>query len=415
MKADWTSRKVNDFCLVTDFVANGSFASLKENVKYLDDDGYAVLVRLADSTKEWNGRFKYVTEHAYNFLKKSSLRPSDLVMSNVGEPGKVFLVPALDKPMTLGPNSVLIRCDETLSSNTFLFYYFTSNLGRIKIDDISEGVAQKKFNKTAFRNLEIPLPSLPEQQRIVIILNEAFEGMAKATANAKKNLTNARELFESYLQSVFTNKGEGWVERKLGEKILLAMIDGDRGSNYPKASDFQEVGDCLFMNTKNVRPNGFEFETTMFITNEKDSQLRKGKLIRNDIVMTTRGTIGNIGLYSHDVPFDNVRINSGMLIFRVNQSQILPAFLFELFRSHIIKSQIKKHTSGAAQPQLPINTLVNFTIPVPNNLQTQQTIVDNMGKLFAETERLEAIYQQKLTALDELKKSILIRAFSGEL
>jgi type I restriction enzyme S subunit len=295
----------------------------------------------------------------------------------------------------------------------FLYYYLSSIVDLLNL--LGTGATFKELSGGKLKEVPIPVPPLPEQRRIVGILDEAFDGIATAKANAEKNLQNARALFESHLQSVFTKRREEWVERKLGDESLLQMIDGDRGKNYPQASDFYEEGHCLFMNTKNVRPDGFEFETTMFITKEKDSQLRKGKLKRHDVVMTTRGTIGNIGLYSDDIEFENIRINSGMLIFRVNQKQMLPAFLFELLRSHIVKAQIKKHTSGAAQPQLPIKTLVNFTIPVPVSLKMQQSIVTTINKLSAETQRLESIYRQKLIALEELKKSLLHQAFSGDL
>jgi type I restriction enzyme S subunit len=294
----------------------------------------------------------------------------------------------------------------------FLYYYLSSIVDLLNL--LGTGATFKELSGGKLKEVPIPVPPLPEQRRIGI-LDEAFDGIATAKANAEKNLQNARALFESHLQSVFTKRREEWVERKLGDESLLQMIDGDRGKNYPQASDFYEEGHCLFMNTKNVRPDGFEFETTMFITKEKDSQLRKGKLKRHDVVMTTRGTIGNIGLYSDDIEFENIRINSGMLIFRVNQKQMLPAFLFELLRSHIVKAQIKKHTSGAAQPQLPIKTLVNFTIPVPVSLKMQQSIVTTINKLSAETQRLESIYRQKLIALEELKKSLLHQAFSGDL
>jgi len=253
------------------------------------------------------------------------------------------------------------------------------------------------------------------QQRIVGILDEAFDGIATAKANAEKNLQNARALFESHLQSVFSQRGDGWMEKKLGDETLLEMIDGDRGTNYPKASDFHDEGHCLFLNTKNVRPDGFEFESTMFITDKKDRQLRKGKLQRDDVVLTTRGTIGNIGLYSEDVPYDHIRINSGMLILRPNKRALLPSFLFELLRSEIVRDQIAKQTTGAAQPQLPIKTLVNFTIPVPEKLEDQRALVAKLNVFYTETQRLESIYQQKLAALEALKKSLLHQAFSGQL
>jgi len=279
-----------------------------------------------------------------------------------------------------------------------------------------QSVNQASVNQQDISKVEFRYPkSLAEQRRIVGILDEAFDGLATAKATAEKNLQNARALFESHLNAVFTQRGDGWVERRFGEENLLQIVDGDRGTNYPKSLDFFDDGHCLFLNTKNVRPDGFDFESTMFITAEKDAKLRKGKLKRDDVVMTTRGTIGNIGLYTTDVRFEHIRINSGMLIFRPNSSKLLSSFLFELLRSAIVKDQIRKQTTGAAQPQLPIKTLVNFIIPVPTNLDDQATLVEQLRHLEPETQRLESIYRQKLTAIDELKKSLLHRAFSGQL
>jgi len=297
----------------------------------------------------------------------------------------------------------------------FVSLFFQTAGYRKSVKDGTAGSAQGGFNATKLGALVIPFPPLPEQRRIVGILDEAFENLANAKAKAEQNLQNARALFESHLQAVFTQSGDGWTERKLGDETLLKIIDGDRGTNYPKATDFYDDGHCLFLNTKNVRPDGFEFESTMFITAEKDQLLRKGKLQRNDVVLTTRGTIGNIGFYSDEVPFDHVRINSGMLIFRPNMRVLQPAFLFELLRSEIVKNQIREQTTGAAQPQLPIKTLVNFVIPVPTAIEDQLALVKQLRAFEPETQRLESLYQRKLAALDELKKSLLHRAFSGEL
>jgi restriction endonuclease S subunit len=294
-----------------------------------------------------------------------------------------------------------------------LFYGLNDHLKAI--EDVTGYATVKHLSSKQILAIEFPVPPLPEQQQIVGVLDEAFAGIATAKANAEKNLQNARALFESYLQSVFSRRGDGWVERRFGDESLLEIIDGDRGVNYPKASDFHDKGHCLFLNTKNVRPGGFEFESTMFITAEKDGQLRKGKLKRDDVVLTTRGTIGNIGFYSDYVPFDNIRINSGMLIFRTNKRELLPSYLFELLRSEIVKDQIRKQTTGAAQPQLPIKTLVNFTIPVPTNLEDQRELVKQLRAFEPETQRLSSIYQQKLDALEELKKSLLHDAFRGAL
>jgi restriction endonuclease S subunit len=214
---------------------------------------------------------------------------------------------------------------------------------------------------------------------------------------------------------VFTKDYQDLTAKKLGDESILKIIDGDRGSNYPSKEDFSDDGFCLFLNTKNVRPDGFNFDTTMFISKEKDKALRKGKLQRSDVVLTTRGTIGNVAIYDEDVDFENIRINSGMLIFRPNTHALLPSFLFEVFRSGIMRSQMALHVSGAAQPQLPIKTLVNFEIPIPRSMEAQHGIVLSVREVDAETRRLESIYQQKLTALDELKNSLLHRALNGDL
>lgn len=277
------------------------------------------------------------------------------------------------------------------------------------------GLTVPKLNQEKMRSITLPIPPLPEQQRIVSVLDEAFASIAQAKSNAERNLVNARELFEAVSKEVFDTNGKGWEEKKLGDKDIIEIIDNDRGVNYPKKSDFHPEGYCLFMNTKNVRPDGFDFTTTMFITEKKDKALGKGKLSRNDVVMTTRGTIGNLGVYNDEVPFEHIRTNSGMLIFRPNTKHIVPEFLFEVLRSGTIKAQIKKHVSGAAQPQLPIKTLVNFTFHLPKSLAEQRAIVRRLEALSAETKCLEEIYQQKIESLEELKKSVLQKAFAGEI
>jgi len=283
------------------------------------------------------------------------------------------------------------------------------------IAGLSDGVNINNLTFSQLSEFNFPLPLLQEQKRIVAILDQAFAGIYTAIANTEKNLTNAHELFESYLNAVFTKIDEGWQEKKLGDQNILQIVDGDRGKNYPKKSDFSDTGFCLFLNTKNVRPDGFNFDTLMFVTKEKDKALRKGKLKRRDVVITTRGTIGNIAIYDDSVEFNEIRLNSGMLIFRPNEKVILSEYLFEILRSSIIKSQIARYVSGAAQPQLPIKTLVNFTIPVPVDLDEQKKIVDDLRDLYSNTQQLEYIYKQKLNSLNELKQSLLQKAFSGEL
>ncbi|ANV85766.1 hypothetical protein AWQ21_14625 (plasmid) [Picosynechococcus sp. PCC 7003] len=178
----------------------------------------------------------------------------------------------------------------------------------------------------------------------------------------------------------------------------VEIIDGDRGKNYPKTEDFKKKGYCLFLSTKNVREDGFDFSDCQFISKQKDESLRKGKLRRNDIVLTTRGTLGNIGFFTKSIPFGEIRINSGMVILRC-QKNVLPEFLYLFLKSNLFKYQVQSFSSGSAQPQLPIRDLQEILIPLLN-LEEQKAIaavlscldvkIENLRK---QNETLEAIAQ----------------------
>jgi type I restriction enzyme S subunit len=160
----------------------------------------------------------------------------------------------------------------------------------------------------------------------------------------------------------------------------LEIIDGDRGVNYPKQEDFGSSGDCLFLNTGNVTTSGFSFTERSFITKEKDAALRKGKLKRHDVVLTTRGTVGNVALFDDSVHFEHVRINSGMVLLRADQSKLLPRFLYQFVRSLVFKEQVAALTTGSAQPQLPIRDIRRVEIPLPP-LAQQKAIAAVLGAL----------------------------------
>lgn len=167
--------------------------------------------------------------------------------------------------------------------------------------------------------------------------------------------------------------------RQLGD-VAIQFIDGDRGKNYPSNNEFSNVGYCLFLNAKNVTPDGFSFGEVSFITQKKDAMLRKGKLEKNDVVLTTRGTVGNVAFYGERVLYSNVRINSGMLIIRPDPSVFCPEYVYWLFRSDVIQDQIKRFRSGTAQPQLPISSIKKFEIPLVD-IKTQEKIAAILSAL----------------------------------
>ena len=146
--------------------------------------------------------------------------------------------------------------------------------------------------------------------------------------------------------------------------LPLKILDGDRGKKYPKQNDFYNEGFCLFLNTGNVTSNGFVFTNCSFISQERHNLLRKGTLQRGDIVLTTRGTVGNCAFYGSKIPFEVVRINSGMIILRAEEG-LEAKYLYYFLRSNIFSKQVEALRTGSAQPQLPIRDIREIVIPKP--------------------------------------------------
>ena len=190
-----------------------------------------------------------------------------------------------------------------------------------------------------------------------------------------------------------------WKTYKLGE-LPIQFIDGDRGKNYPKGDDFSKVGHCLFLNAGNVTKNGWDFSENVYISEEKDNLLRNGKLERGDIVLTTRGTVGNVVLYTDDIPYKHIRINSGMVIIRNNNTCYNP-YLYQYLRSYLFLGQVQQFQSGSAQPQIPISTLKKLTISLPH-LAEQKRIADILSAIDDKIElnrRINANLEQQAQAL----------------
>lgn len=168
-----------------------------------------------------------------------------------------------------------------------------------------------------------------------------------------------------------SNFPESWSVEEL-QNADVAIIDGDRGKNYPNKEEFASEGFCLFLNTRNIKNDSFEFSSCDFITENKDNLLRKGKLKRNDVILTTRGTVGSVAFFHNGIGFENIRINSGMVILRCGKD-IFPTYFYHLFKSNFLKQQIYLYSSGSAQPQLPIKDMKRMFIPLPK-IETQKKI-----------------------------------------
>ncbi len=184
------------------------------------------------------------------------------------------------------------------------------------------------------------------------------------------------------------------------EKLNIAVVDGDRGKNYPHQDELLDMGECVFLSANNVTQMGFKFDSVMFITKEKDNILRKGKLQRNDIVITTRGTIGNVAFYDDSVHFKDMRINSGMLIVRCFEG-VDSEYLYNVFRSIRFQKQIKQIQTGTAQPQLPKSHFLKMKVILPPiHIQKKITsIIGSIDKKIKYNKKINDNLQQQAQAI----------------
>ncbi|NWJ51329.1 MAG: restriction endonuclease subunit S [Bacteroidetes bacterium] len=285
----------------------------------------------------------------------------------------------------------------------FLFFSYISGKTE-KMQSYSTGIRNLKFDE--YKNIVIPIPPLKEQQRIVSILDETFASIAKAKANAEQNLKNTKELFESYLHSVFANKGEGWVMVKLSE-LALNISDGDH-MPPPKTKS-----GIPFITISNINKENYQidFSDTFTVSQEYFQKLKKNRKPRKgDLLYTVTGSYGIPVLIETNKDFCFQR-HIGLIRPKEN---INSKWLFYWVLSPQALAQANDKATGTAQKTVSLNVLRNFNVPKMTIIQ-QQSIVQKVDALSTECKKLKSIYQQKINDLEELKKSILQKAFNSEL
>jgi type I restriction enzyme S subunit len=263
---------------------------------------------------------------------------------------------------------------------------------------------------TKIKEIEIPIPSLPEQKRIVAILDEAFAAIDQAKSNTQKNLQNAKELFDSYLQNVFAKKEEDWEVKRL--KDVAAVIGG-----YSfKSGDFKKSGKYQVLRMGNVRPGTLKIEENpIFIDKVGDNVLYKALLKLDDVIITQTGTKSKRDYgFTDIIDKHNFLLNQRIARIRFTHNY-LPKFFLYFSWTNLFKDQYFSNKTGTVgQGNVGIGAVTDAIIPFCS-LKIQSRIVSKIDLLLSETKKLEIIYLQKLNSLDELKKSILQKAFAGEL
>ena len=259
----------------------------------------------------------------------------------------------------------------------------------------SHGSVREVMDWEEMCKVELPVPDIEKQRKIV----KAYKTITDRIALKQKindNLANTEQAI--LVETVINNHT---VPTALGD--LVDFIDGDRGKNYPTFDEFTSTGYCLFLNASNVTSTGFNFDNCMFVSEEKDKLMNKGHLSPYDIVLTSRGTLGNVALYDKHIKYENVRINSGMLIIRPKTKRLSPYFIYALLKSSHMKAAIERFKSGSAQPQLPIKDLQKITFEIPES----DTVLVALDRQFLAVEESISINNNEIGNLKELSNVLL--------
>lgn len=344
----------------------------------------------------------FISEDHFSELadKNGVPKSGDIMITAIGTIGNSYIVRVGDK-FYFKDASVLWLKKTTDVSSEFINLWLKSPLFFDQLDK-GNGATVDTLTIQKLQSVVVALPPLPEQQRIVAILDEAFAGIATAKANAEKNLHNARALFESHLQAVFSQRGEGWVESKLG--TVYDVRDGTHDS--PK---YHKTGYPL-ITSKNLKREGLSFEDVSLINEQDYVKINQRSAVhKGDVLFAMIGTIGNPTLVEVEPSF----AIKNVALFKIPNGQS-GAFLKYYLSSGWVISKMMADAKGTTQKFVGLGYLRDFPINMPP-LYKQLEVVTALDELAIETQRLESIYQQKLVALDALKKSLLDQAFRGEL
>ncbi|MBU2812417.1 restriction endonuclease subunit S [Acidithiobacillus thiooxidans] len=377
---------------------------------YLDDGGTAVLNQkcIRDHSINYDlGRRHCVTTKRVSADKL--VRVGDVLVNSTGTGtlGRVAQVrDEPHEPTTVDSHVTIVRPKDGLFFPEFFGYALIAIENQIQEGGEGCGGQTELARSKLANDYHVSFPtSIPEQRRIVAILDEAFEGIATAKANAEKNLQNAREVFESYLNAVFSQRGEGWVEKRLGDVCEIArggsprpikafLTDDEDGINWVKISDASSSSKYIYNTAEKIVQAGVKRSR---LVHNGDFLLSNSMSFGRPYIMRTTGCI-------HD----------GWLVLSAYEKYLNQDFLYQVLGSQYVFEQFDKLAAGSTVRNLNIDLASSVIIPIPPK-SVQDALAIKNTELDQEVQHLESIYQQKLAALDELKQSLLHQAFNGDL
>lgn len=348
---------------------------------------------------------RFISTDTFTRLNCNEIFPNDCLISRLPDPvGRACLLPDIGSRMITAVDCTILRFDEKIIIPKFFIYYTQSNKYLFDVDKNTTGTTRKRISKNNLSKIKIPIPPLSEQQRIVDILDQSFAAIDQAIENTEKNLQKSKELFNNYLDNIFLDNGE-WNTQKLGNVSFIT----DGAHNSPKNND---NGDYMYITAKNIKTFGLDLSNVTYILKEDHQKIYKRCPVkRGDILYIKDGaTTGIATINTLDEEFS---LLSSVALIRPF-SEINNKFLVYYMNSNLGKENFLGNIGGVAITRLTITKLKNVIISYPSK-EKQTYFVEKLDNLRNEIEELVKSYSTKLTLLQELKQSLLHKAFQGEL
>ena len=418
---NWCWTRIGNYVdYVTDYVANGSFASLKVNVSIFKDENYALMVKTQDFANGFTKSLTYTDKHGYDFLSKSTLHGGELILSNIGSVGKVFRVPYFDRPMTLASNSVMVKCYNSRDYD-WIYYFLLSPIGFEELKSITTGTAVPKFNKTDLKTIPLPVPPLAEQQRIVDRIESLFAKLDEAKEKAQAVVDSFETRKAAILHKAFTGeltakwREEHGVRMESWEKHLLSTVSSLQTGLMKGKKYTGKTVELPYLRVANVQDGFLRLDEIKKIDVEENA-ISRYSLAVGDVLFTEGGDFDKLGRGTvWEGQIKNCLHQNHIFVVRPNPEVLNPYFLSYQAGSRYGKAYFlscSKQTTNLAS----INStqLKNFPVLIPSMME-QEVIIRLLDSSLEKEQQTKNIAESVLDQIDLMKKSILARAFRGEL
>lgn len=406
----WSTKRIGEYAtVITDYVANGSFASLAKNVNYKSKPDYAVLIRLTDFNNDYSGDFVYIDEHAYEFLGKSKLYGDEIIISNVGaNVGTVFKCPKLNTKMSLAPNAIMLK---TRGNDDFYYYWFRSTNGQHSLQSIVTGSAQPKFNKTNFRDLEVPVPPVDVQNKIANYLL-AIDNKIQLNKQINDNLLQQiRLLISEYLPYSADDVVDNW------HKISLSNIADFIGGYSYKGSELQPNDHCAMATIKNfARGGGFKLEGFKEIIPSTKLKPYHEVLLFDSLVAHTDLTqnadvIGNGEILLSTSGYDKIIMSMDLVKVVPKSTDISKFLIAAILADPRFKAHCLGYVNGTTVLHLSKKALPDYEILIPNDL----AVLEPLCLLLESIYRKISLTVDEIVMLEKSRDELLPKLMSGEI